>query len=121
MNLLQILLKEELKKSGLSIREAARQIETSHTTLYRVVEGNAIDLETHIKICDWLGINPSSAIDALSSNKDALPKKIAVLLEKSPKLAEKLDEVVNAIQKEKIDPEIFEEILSFIAFKILVT
>ena len=54
---LAALVKARRGKKGL--REAAREIgEISASTLSRIEQGKTPDIDTYLKICDWLGISP---------------------------------------------------------------
>lgn len=44
------------------VRETAREIGISHSTLSRVERGFLPDLETFSKICKWLQINPAEVL-----------------------------------------------------------
>ncbi len=118
MKIIQVLLNNKITQKKLSIREAARQIGIAHTTLARVLDGHPIDLETHVDICNWLEIKPSTALDTYSSIQDALVPKIAVILEQSPSLAQKFEEIIMAIEQGIIEPGIIDEIITFIVFRL---
>lgn len=50
------------KRGELGLRTAADQIGITHTTLSRVEAGNLPDLNTFIKICKWLGVEPNEIL-----------------------------------------------------------
>lgn len=47
------------RRAGKGIREAAKEVGVSPSTLSRVENGKVPDLETFGKICHWLGDDPS--------------------------------------------------------------
>lgn len=59
---------------GIGIREAAREIGISPTTLSRIESGNIPDLQTFKKICNWIGADPSSVLGSNSLNSNRVPQ-----------------------------------------------
>ena len=45
---------EVLSSRRLTIRDAAKQIDINKTTLHRVTQGKAPDIETYMRIVKWL-------------------------------------------------------------------
>jgi DNA-binding Xre family transcriptional regulator len=74
---------------GGSVRAAARDIAIAHTTLFRVRDGQSYDLDTLIKVCEWLGVNPCEVLDEKVIGR---PGKVAmsfsIALSKYPALTE---------------------------------
>lgn len=79
------LIEEKLRTQGLSQREAAGQMQLSHTTLSRILRGMTYDIPTAIEICNWLGISPSSVIDELSDGDQ-----LSVILSQIPEVEDVL-------------------------------
>lgn len=50
------------KRGDLGLRTVASQIGITHTTLSRVEAGNLPDLNTFIRICKWLGVEPNDIL-----------------------------------------------------------
>lgn len=48
------------KRGGIGLRAAAADIGTSAPTLSRIESGKTPDLQTFIKLCRWLEIDPAS-------------------------------------------------------------
>ncbi|MBU6389173.1 helix-turn-helix domain-containing protein [Patescibacteria group bacterium] len=57
---LSILLKKRRGNRGL--REIAKELGVSHTTLSRIESGKQPDLETFSKLCKWLEIDPGEML-----------------------------------------------------------
>ena len=53
------------KRAGMGIRETAKQVGISPTTLSKVENGHIPDAKTQAKLCDWLGLRL-----VLSASKD---------------------------------------------------
>ena len=63
-DLLVILLEQRMRERSLSIREAAKEIGVSHTTISRIInEQTTADIYTLIAVSKWLGCTPSSLFE----------------------------------------------------------
>lgn len=117
-NLLKILLEEKMRKEGLSEREVARQVGFSNSTIARIMHDKPVDLPTVIEICKWMNVTPSSVLDSEVADAAGLAAKVTAFLEANPKLAESLKEVMDQLDRERLDPSIMQEIVSFIHYKL---
>lgn len=90
------------KRGNLGIRETAREIGISHSTLSRVERGYLPDLETFSKICAWLKINPGDVLGAQAPSKAARGN-VSVHFRKeqtlAPRTAQALAEMILAAQR----------------------
>jgi transcriptional regulator with XRE-family HTH domain len=90
------------------VRETAREIGISHSTLSRVERGYLPDLETFSKICKWLKIDPGEVLGVASAAKQAKPK-VSVHFRKdqtlAPKTAQALAQMILAAQRALIAME----------------
>jgi transcriptional regulator with XRE-family HTH domain len=116
--MLKAKLAQEMKHKGLSTRQVASEIGTSHTTILRALRGEIVDVVTILKMSDWLGIEPSTLINSMASTKAALPEQIAVMLGKYPRLENEFTKAIKAVLEEKVEPEIIEDIVAYAAYKI---
>lgn len=66
------------KRGDLGLRTAADQIGITHTTLSRVEAGNLPDLNTFIKICKWLGVQPNEVLGFAGDSAGAPPASLPV-------------------------------------------
>lgn len=97
-----------LRRAGMGVREAAREVGISPATLSRVENGGIPDLESFSKICRWvgedpaiyLGIKPASASDHLSARVHF--KKGAAIKQSSAKA---LAEMILAAQQALLEEE----------------
>ena len=117
-NMLGVLAQERVNQRGLGLRAAAREIDIAHTTLARAIQGDDIDLATAQKIADWLGVTPTSIIDAEGVGKDALAAQIAAVLEMEPKLAEVFGDAMQRVLDGRMDLSIFTELAAYAAYRI---
>lgn len=57
------------RRGSSGLRETAKQIgEISASTLSRIEKGNVPDVETYIKICEWLEVSTDTFIQKASQN-----------------------------------------------------
>lgn len=116
--MLKVKLSQEMKKKGLSTRQVAKEIGTSHTTILRTLRGEIVDVATILKFGEWMGVKPSILINSLADTKSALPDQIAVMLGKHPRLEAEFSKAIQAVVEEKVDPAIIEDIAAYAAYKI---
>lgn len=112
------LIENELKQRNISLREGAKQIGFSHTTLARVLDGYPLDLDTLIKITKWLNINPGELINTMISDEsELLASKVSVLLARSPRIKELFSDMVSKIETGELDPSILDDAMDYLDFK----
>jgi len=116
--MLDVFVREEIAKRGISIRAAAKQIGVSHGTLDRVVNGLPIDLETLIPISNWLGVAPSTLVNSFGASPDPTVAAIKLLIEKVPALEQIFVDAVEGIKSGEVDIATVRDILSYIAFRL---
>lgn len=99
------------KRGNRGLREIAKKMGISHTTLARVEAGKQPDLDTFSKICKWLEINPSDVLNLNTSNtsnsnsssEDPSPSTFSVQFRAdrtfSPETAKRIGEMIIAVQK----------------------
>lgn len=98
------------KRGGKGLREIAKEIGVSHTTLSRIESGKQPDLDTFSKICTWLDVNPADILNIKNSSSTdgakILPefsRTFAVQFRAdsnlTPATANKLGEMIIAVQK----------------------
>ncbi len=114
--MLRDVLQREMRARGLSTREAAKQIGVSHTTVFRVIRGDAFDVPTLITIAKWLGVRPSTLLDDIASS-DTI-NETALLIEKVPGILDVLKDAVEAVNEQKADPAVIQDIISYAAYKL---
>jgi transcriptional regulator with XRE-family HTH domain len=116
--LLGVLMTKKMKEQNLSARQAAEIIGTSHTTILRAVNGEIVDLDTIIKISDWLDVRPATLLNSLSTSKSALSDKMAALVEYVPSLKEVFEKAVDSVEKQKADPGIVDDIVAYASWRL---
>ena len=118
-DLLVILLEQRMKERSLSIREAAKEIGVSHTTISRIInEQTTADIYTLIAVSKWLGCTPSSLLNGEVGGKDALVPKIAALVEAYPDLAAVLEKALERVEKEEISPDVLVDLMRYAAYRL---
>lgn len=114
--MLKELLKQEVEGKGLSSREASKVIGVSHTTIIRALRGDMIDLDTIVKIADWMNVRPAHLLNVFGGTEQSLADKIAVVLEMNPKLVEVFTEAITQIQDGNASPDIIEDIAAYAGY-----
>lgn len=118
----QKILENELKRRGLSYREAAKQIGISHSTLIGASRGTRkLDVNTALAISKWVGIPLASLIvdiDPENAKRNSVVSAINTILNAAPKLEETLVQAANEVEKGTLTLGDFQEILDFATYKI---
>jgi len=116
--LLAKLLREDIQRRQWSERQMARNIGLSATTVNRFLAGDSIDLDTVFKICKFLGVNPSIALDSfIPSAPEGLKSQVSLILDSDPALAKLFFELVRKVETGKIPPSALREALDYIEFR----
>lgn len=114
--MLQTLLQREMAARNLSSHTAAEEIGTSHTTILRALRGDRVDVDTIIKIANWLKIRPSELLNSMSDT--SLADQIAVLLSHSSDLEKELKDAAERVQSGALDPAVLKDIVSYALYKL---
>ena len=117
--MLSTLMQQEMQARGLSSHAAAAEIGTSHTTILRAMKGERIDVDTLIKIANWLHIPPSELLNSMVDGAElSTATELAVLLSRSPELEAELKDALERVKAGALDPSAIRDIISFAAYKI---
>jgi transcriptional regulator with XRE-family HTH domain len=89
------------KRGNRGVREVAREIGIGHATLLRVERGQLPDLENYQKICNWLGLDVSTATGINSAQVTQPLARVHFRKAKtvSPKTAQALAKLILAAQQ----------------------
>lgn len=115
--MLDVILRQAMQNQGLSSHKAAEAIGVSHTTILRAMRGEAVDVDTLIKIANFLNIRPSELLNSMSTDA-TLPDQLAALLSHSPELEEELKDATERVRAGQLDPAVIRDILSYAMFKL---
>jgi transcriptional regulator with XRE-family HTH domain len=116
--MLKEILEKEQRLKGVSIRDLAKQANVSHTTIYRALRGETIDLDTVLDLAKWLGVRPSTLVNSLDRSDDSVPAKVALVIEHNPELKVAFEQAVKNVELDSVDPVIIEDIAAYAAYKI---
>lgn len=117
MQLLQKLVQEKLQNSRMSERQAAAICNVSQATIGRILDNEAVDLSTLLRVCAWLGVSPSSMMDGeLSDDNNSLANALSVFIETDQQLADALRTGAKRVKEGNIKPEVIREIARYAAF-----
>jgi len=99
-----------------SLRQGAKEIGISHTTLERVMAGDGFTIESLLALSRWLGISAADALEV--ADKDDSSAKLQVLLQYYPKLTSVFTQAVDLIAQGKLDPGVLNELANYAEFRI---
>ena len=114
--MLNQLVRNVMKKRGLSSRDVAKEISVSHTTVLRVLRGDYIDVETLVKFGDWLDVRPADLINSIST-KNSLSDKVSALIQSHAGLEKIFLRVVAEIENGNLTPDVIDEFVSFMDYR----
>ena len=114
--MLKVILQKPMEEKGLSSHSAAEAIGVSHTTILRALRGDAVDVDTIIKIARYLKLRPSDLLDVMGDGS-SLPEQISILLSSSRELEKEIGEAVERVKAGKLDVAVLRDIISYALFK----
>ncbi len=114
--ILSKLINDEMARRNLSARAAAREVGIAHTTLIRLSRGDPADVDTLIKLCRWLNVNPSDVIDGLASG-DEVAKSMALLLQRHPNLAAVFSDLLGELLNGNMTQEEVLDVINYANYK----
>ena len=114
--MLQTLLQNQMTARNLSSHGAAEEIGCSHTTILRAMRGERIDIDTLIKIANWLHVRPSELLNSMGDT--SLADDIAVLLSHSPELEAELKDAAERVRAGVLDKAVLTDIVSYALYKL---
>jgi transcriptional regulator with XRE-family HTH domain len=110
--MLKNILSSKIDEKRLSVRAAADQIGTSHTTIHRILSGGSTDIPTIMKIADWAGVKPYELL-GLNDGGD-----VNALVESIPGLKEILTQAAELVKAGKLESSALADITAYIQFRI---
>ena len=118
-NMLTSLLKEHMRERGMSLRQAAKEIGVSHTTISRILGGQTADIDTLVAIAKWMKISPSTLMDTGGeADSKTLSAKIAAVIEQHPDLAKVFDEALSRFEAGKISTETITDLIAYMNYRL---
>jgi transcriptional regulator with XRE-family HTH domain len=118
-DLLVVMLEQRMQERKLSVREAAKEIGVSHTTISRILHAQTTaDIHTVIAISNWLGVAPSDLLDGKIEGSKALGAKLASVISAYPELEKVLEEAILKVEKEELSPQVITDLVNYITYRI---
>ena len=119
--MLGIILRDRLKERGLSARDAAPLTGVSHGTIDRVIKGEEVDIDTLVKLCNWLDISPSTILDTRAISGTSVVASVAALIEAEPNLKNLFTEAISGLKKGELESKVLTDIFYYATFRIRVS
>jgi plasmid maintenance system antidote protein VapI len=119
MNSLKLLVERALAMENLSVRAAAFKFGVSHTTIHRILNNEPADLDTIIKICKVLGVEPATVLNAeASTDKQSVVSIIATIVEVEPRLASLFADLAHDLQEGTVSSDDVADIVSYASYRL---
>ena len=103
---------------GISLRQAAREVGISHTAITRAAEGVQIDLETVVRICNWLGVSPNDVLGTMGVNDQVMISQVVALIQSEPKLAQLFTDAFKDVEADKLSLDDLRDILNYATYRL---
>ena len=117
MNKLSKMLSKRLSETNMSVRRAGLQIGVSHATVARAVNGETVEVDTLVRIADFLGVSIISLLDETDTPDDVY-ERISVTFTIEPELKTVLADIARNIKDEKIDHKILSDVAIYTLFQL---
>jgi len=117
MNRLADLLRQRMDAEGLTVRDAAQLIGISHSTVARAANGETVEVDTLVKICEFLGVPVESVLDIREDSDDIL-EQIVTVLSIEPELSEVFSEIAKGLTDGTVDRRVLAEVAAFAHYRL---
>jgi DNA-binding Xre family transcriptional regulator len=101
----------------LSVRRAADKIGVSHSTVARAANGETVEVDTLVKICDFLGVPIEDILD-VKETPDEIVRQIAMVLSIEPELSQTFGDIARGIREGRFDTKVLAEIAAFAHYRL---
>ncbi len=108
---------EKMKERNLSLREAATEIGVSHTTIARILDGKATDIDTLDAVARWMRVPLTTLLDVRTSEGD-LTERIRIAMSLYPELATAFGEIIDGILSGEVEPRVLSDVVAYAAFRL---
>lgn len=119
MNKLSELLKKKMKVDKMSLREAADEIGVSHSTVDRAIKGKTVEVDTLVKISEFVGVPVESVFDVRTDSDEVL-EQIVMMTSMEPELMKIFAEIAEDVLTGKIDKSVLGEVAAFASYRLQV-
>ena len=117
MNRLAELLRNRMDIDKLSVRAVAKQTGVSHSTIARAVNGETVEVDTLVRIANFLGVKAESLLD-VRSEPDEILQQISMVLSIEPELSRVFGEIARKVSNKEMDKKVLAEIAAFAAYRL---
>lgn len=117
MNKLAELLRKRMDVENLSLRETGEKIGVSHSTVARIVDGETVEVDTLVKICDFLNIPVETVLDIREEPEEIL-QQVVMVLSIEPELSQIFGDIARGIINKEVDRKVLSEIAAFASYRL---
>jgi len=114
---LQQFLQERMDAEKLSLRQAAKLIKISHSTVARALRGEKLDVDSMVEICKWLGVTLNEVVYE-GYEPNPIYMKIAQILSIEPEFESIFFRIEQEIRNERISQSLLKEIAGYANYRI---
>lgn len=117
MERLSELLQKRMEMEGLSVRRAADKIGVSHSTVARAANGQTVEVDTLVKLADFLGVEVLDLLD-VKETPDEVYQQISMVISMEPELEDVFKKIAEKIEAGELEKTILDEVAAFAAFRL---
>lgn len=115
---LSIILNEHLRERGKSLREISEACGLSHMTVYRAVKGYNIDIDSMMKLCNYLGVSVSEVLESDVGGEDTIGQRLTLLLSQYPEFKELFSNLLDNLAQGAIDIRDVRDIVNYATYRL---
>jgi len=117
---LAVLVRNEIRKRGISAREAGREMSVAHTTVARILDEKVVGTDTLLKVAAWLKISSPDVVSPTGLDTDeGVASAIAVLVQAEPALADAFRDLAKMVSRNQLEPAAVREVLRYVTWRII--
>src|SRR5450759_1153919 len=111
------ILLEKMRDRDMSLREVAREIGISHTTVARILDNKAADIDTLDAVARWMNVPLVSILDLRLQGDDVVDQ-VRLAMSLYPELANVFRDILQGIISGDVEPRVLADVAAYTVFRI---